>query len=135
MDTSSMGGTMFKKLLKDLKPIGFEAGGSGEEKANAIFAAQALLTKNRYKRLVDGRIIEDEPNYGWIRSTYLPKLASQLSTYRLDDKKLKQDWVSSFYIGCWFVWKQYGEKTNSQKGSYPLSRFRVSVPQTIKLSV
>lgn len=126
MDTSSMGGTIFKKLLRDHKPISFDAGGSGEAKTDALLYAQILLTKNRHRRLVDGRFIEDNPEFGWIRSPYIPKLASQLATYQLDDKKLKQDWVSAFYIGIWQIWKRYGDKEVRQT-SFRLHPFRETI--------
>lgn len=130
MDTSGLGGTIFKKLLKHLKPIAFEAGGSGEEKGNALFYSQILLTKNRKKRIVDGQLVEDNPDFGWIRAPYLSQLGNEMATYQLDDKKLKQDWVSAFYIGCWQIWKRYGDQ-GVRRGSFRYSPFRTRVPSTV----
>lgn len=127
MDTTGLGGAIFKKLLKDLKPEAFEAAGTGNAKPNALFYAQVFMTKNRSRTLVDNRYVEKNPDFGWLRSPYLPKLANQLATYRIDDKKLKQDWVSAFYIGCYKIWKRYGDKEDHPK-SHKLSRFRNTVP-------
>ena len=127
MDTTGLGGAVFKKLLKDIHPISFEAGGSGEDKGKALFYAQIMMTKNRKRIVVDNRYVEENKNFGWIRSYYLPELSSQLATYQLDDKKLKQDWVSAFYIGCFYIWKRYGDKEIAHRQSYRMSPFRVKV--------
>jgi len=134
MDTGALGGTIMKKLLKDVHPLPFDAGGAGDIKANAITYAKILMTKNRRKRQVElGVEVEEVPNFGWIRSYYLPKLANQLATYKIDDKSLKQDWVSAFYIGASYIWKLYGDKPHQTK-SYHMNPFRnkriVTVRQT-----
>jgi len=122
LDGDGMGGTVFKKLLRDLKPHVFNAG--QDEKANALFYTQVFMTKNRKKRIENGEIIEDNPEFGWIHSSYYPDLADQLATYQLDDKKLKQDWVSAFYMGCWQIWKRFGDKPKN-RGSFKLNLFKV----------
>ncbi len=123
MDTSAMGGQMFKKMLKGIKPIGFDAAGTGKDKEDALVFAQILLTKGRRAELVNDEVVERNEDYGWIRSVYLPKLANQLATYQKEDRKLKQDWVMSFVMGCWLIWKRYGDQ-NARKKSYNLSRFK-----------
>lgn len=131
MDTGAMGGTIMKKMMKDLKPIEFDAAG-GDLKTNALMFTQLMLTKNRSKQeLKDGRVLETNPTYGWLRAPYLSKMASQLSTYRTDDAKLKQDWVSALYMGCWYLWKKFGDKTHTQK-SYRFSPFRTPVSSELK---
>lgn len=126
MDTGSMGGKMFKKMLKQLKTHDFEAAGSKNVKGDALMFTQVMLTKDRKKRIgADGKIYEDNPNFGWIRAPYISKLAAQLSTYRIEDAKLKQDWVSALYIGCHYIWKRFGDQVKSQR-SFRFSPFRVA---------
>lgn len=131
MDTTAMGGAMLKKMLKDLKPVSFEAAGEGNKlKTDALMHAQLVMTKFRDRRIdKDGRIEEVNPNYGWIKSPYLPKLATQLATYKIKDKDLKQDWVSAFYMACHFIWKKFGDKTPGHKKTYNIHRFRVRTPK------
>lgn len=133
MDTSAMGGKMFKKMMRDMKPEEFEANGEGGKiKADALMDTQLVLTKNRKKRVeVDGTVYEDNPHYGWLRMPYLPKLASQLATYQKDDAKLKQDWVSALYMACWHIWRKYGDKVTNKK-VFKYSPFRVRGPEVIR---
>lgn len=135
MDTGALGGTIMKKLLKDTKPISFDAGGVGDAKANAITYAKILMTKNRKKRMIEAGVeADEEKNFGWIRSFYLAKLANQLATYKIDDKTLKQDWVSAFYIGASYIWKIFGDKQHQQK-SYHMNPFRKRTTILVKQKI
>lgn len=129
MDTGALGGTIMRKLLKDLKPIRFDKSVDQDIKGKALTYAKILMTKGRKKREVDGEEVDDNPNYGWIRSFYLSKLANQLSVYQLPDEKLKQDWVMAFIMGCYQVWDKFGDKEHRQK-SFSIHRFRTRVPTT-----
>lgn len=121
MDTASLGGTILKKMLKDLRPIPFD--GTGGEKEKALAFTKILLTKNRKKREVAGEEIDENKEFGWIRSFYLPRLATQLATYKVEDSKIRQDWVSAFYIGCYYLYKKFAE-TENRAHSVRLNPFR-----------
>ena len=127
MDTQALGGTIMRKLLKDLKPIKFDKSVDNDIKGKAITYAKILLTKGRQKRVVDAEEVDDNKNFGWIRCYYLSKLANQLSTYVLPDEKIKQDWVMAFIMGCYQVWDKFGDKEHATK-TFTMSRFRQRVP-------
>ena len=57
---------------------------------------------------------------GKLKSYYLPKLEEQLSSYKLDDKKIKQDWVMVLAMLAWYVDKYL--KTTQIK-VFPLKQF------------
>ena len=113
MDTAEMGGTMFKKMMTKLNPIGFGQG----NKPDALFFVQVRLRNNMRKGLTDGG-----PNAtARLKSYYLPKLEEQLSSYKLEDQKLKQDWVMTVAMLCWFLdkYRKAAEvKTFSLKSFY-----------------
>ncbi len=112
MDVSEMGGTIFKKMMKKFKPITFGQG----NKADALTYLLLRLRANVRKKLTkDG---EDDTEK--LKSYYLPKLAKQLSTYKLDDKKLKQDWVMALAMLAWYVEKY---KKRSKMKSFSLTNF------------
>ena len=57
---------------------------------------------------------------GKIKSYYLPKLESQLSVYKLEDRKLKQDWVMVLAMLCWYLDKY---KKITQVKTFSLKNF------------
>ncbi len=128
MDTAAFGGTIMRKLLKHLKPIRFDKSVDTEFKGNAITYAKILLTKGRVKRLVDNEEVDDNPNFGWVRTYYLPELFNQLSTYVLPDDGLKTDWVMAFVMGCYQIWDKFGDKEHAATKTFVMSRFRQRVP-------
>ena len=98
MDVSEMGGVIFKKMMKQFKPITFGQG----NKADALFYLQLRLRNNiRPQKLTSDK----KSAIGKLKSYYLPKLERQLSTYKLDDKKLKQDWVMMLAMLAWYLEK------------------------------
>lgn len=124
MDTASMGGVMFKKMLKDIRPVEFNAQvDGGKVKSQALSYMILSLTRGRKVVTLGDEVQETNPNWGLIRSYYLPKLEDQLAIYRADDEKLKQDWVSAFYIGNWYLYKRYF-KNPEKKKSFELNLFR-----------
>jgi len=112
MDTTEMGGIIFKKMLERCKPISFGQG----NKPDALFYLQVRLRNNIRKDLTNS----EKSAMGKLRSYYLPKLEEQLSSYKLDDKKIKQDWVMVLAMLCWYVDKY---KTITQVKVYPLTKF------------
>ncbi len=95
MDAYSMGGAIFKKMLSRLNPIPFP----GDGKADALMALQILLRNNLKKGLTKGDAMKDNT----LKSYYLPKLQEQLSTYKIEDKKIKQDWVMVLAMLAWYL--------------------------------
>lgn len=129
MDTASMGGTIMRRMLKRLKITRFDNTQGVDIKENALVYAKIVLTKNRKKIEMGENVIETNPDYGWVRSFYLPKLANQMATYKTDDRKLKQDWVMTFIQGCWYLWKKFGDHGTGQKKSVAMNRFRTRAPK------
>ena len=112
MDATEMGGTIFKKMLVKLKPISFGQG----NKPDALFFVQMRLRNNIRKELTNS----EKSAIGKIKSYYLPKLESQLSVYKLEDRKLKQDWVMVLAMLCWYLDKY---KKITQVKTFSLKNF------------
>jgi len=113
MDVTEMGGTIFKKMMTKLKPIAFGQG----NKPDALFYLQMRLRNNlRKKNLTD----LEKNAMATLKSYYLSKLEEQLSSYKMDDKKIKQDWVMVLAMLAWYLDKY---KKISQVKSYPLKNF------------
>lgn len=113
MDATEMGGTIFKKMMIKMKPISFGQG----NKPNALFYLQLRLRNNfRRKSLTDS----EKNAIDTLKSYYLPKLEGQLSSYKLEDKKIKQDWVIVLAMLAWYIDKF---KKASQIKSYSLRNF------------
>lgn len=114
MDSTEMGGVIFKKMLKQFSPIAFGQGC----KPDALVYLQMMLRNNvrRYKTLTTVQ----ESATGKLKSYYLPKLEKQLSSYKIEDKKIKQDWVMTLSMLAWYINKY--RKANKVK-SFNLNKF------------
>lgn len=112
MCATEMGGTIFKKMMKQFKPISFGQG----NKPDALFFLQLRLRANIRNNLTKDK----KPATGSLKSYYLPKLERQLSTYKLDDKKIKQDWVMVLAMLAWYLDKF--KKANQTK-TFNLNKF------------
>jgi len=113
MDVASMGGAIFRKRMRKMQPLSFPT----DQKGVAIAYAKMRLRNNLRENLLTQK---DESGNGRIRSYYLHKLESQLASYRIDDKKLKQDWVMAFVQLCWYL-EEY--RTKKKISVYPLRYF------------
>ena len=105
LDTADMGGVMFKKMLSGRKPISY----GKENKPDALVAMQMRLRNNIRKDLTN----DQKYAMGKIKCYYIPKLEAQLSNYKLDDQKIKQDWVMAFSQICWFLNKYRSSQHNT----------------------
>jgi hypothetical protein len=112
MDTNSMGGTVMRKQLKALFPISFDS--HGEQKIEALSYLQLALTKGRDYSIINGEATEKNPNYGYIRSLYLPRLEEQLGNYQQKDDKIEQDWVVALYQGIYLLWKELARRVSGR---------------------
>ena len=99
MDATEMGGTIFKKMMRQFKPIAFGQG----NKPDALVFLQLMLRNNiRGKKDLTSA---GKSATGKLKSYHLPKLERQLSSYKLDDRKIKQDWVMVLAMLAWYVEK------------------------------
>lgn len=119
MDTNSLGGVVFKKMLADIRPKKFDS--HGTEKADALSNLKLVLTFGRKRDTINGEIVDKNPDYGLIRSYYLPKLGEQLAQYQLKDDKLQTDWVSALYQGAHILWKRYKNQLQGKRQNYSLT--------------
>jgi hypothetical protein len=114
MDASEMGGTIFKKMLSKSHPIVF----GQQNKPDSLTYLKMRLQNN-----VRGGLTKELNNdIGRIKSYYLPKLETQLGTYKLDDKKIKQDWVMALSMFAWYMEKY---RKQIQAKTYPLNLYNI----------
>lgn len=114
MDAAEMGGVIFKKMMRQFKPISFGQG----NKPDALFFLQLRLRSNIREKA--GLTSGEKPVTGRLKSYYLPKLEKQLSSYKLDDKKIKQDWVMMLAMLAWYVEKY---KKASKTKTFNINKF------------
>jgi hypothetical protein len=107
MDTNALGGQVIKKLLRDMGVKTYDFDAHGGDKGEAIIQTQLVLMDSRKSRIVDDKVIEDNPNYGGVRSYYIKELEEELSDYEIDDKHLTQDFVVALYQALWWLRKKY----------------------------
>jgi len=125
MDATEMGGTIFKKMMRQFKPIAFGQG----NKPDALVFLQIMLRNNiRSAKKLEDKVVDADTGLTSItksitnklKSYYLPKLERQLSSYKLDDRKIKQDWVMMLAMLAWYVAKY--RKANQTK-TFNLNKF------------
>jgi len=123
MDAGALGGVVIKKMLIQLSPKGFDT-----EKDEALFILRREMSAGRssHESEVDGAIIEENLDYGNIRSYYIDELNTQLGNYHLEDKKLEQDFVMCLMMGVSFIIKKT-PKGNKVMELNPLSSYNNSV--------
>lgn len=114
MDAAEMGGVIFKKMMKQFKPISF---GQGNKPDALVFLQLKLRSNVREKQRLTS---VEKSDTGKLKSYYLPKLERQLSTYKLDDRKIKQDWVMMLAMFAWYIEKH--KKANKIK-TFNLNKF------------
>jgi len=107
-DSSSMGGVIIKKMLKEMHVqhlYDFTIARSPKDEM-LFLLARALTYGRKTETTSDGRVKELCPEFGKIRSYYIPELEEQLSNYRMEDKKLEQDEVMSLGMAIWYCEKK-----------------------------
>lgn len=128
-DASSMGGVLIKKMLKEMEMhdvIDFDA--SGGNKMDMLFTLQLVLSEGRRVIIdVESKVTDQNPNFGKLRSYYIPELEEQLGNYQYNpdkgvtDKKLEQDDVMSLGMNLWFLEKKLFKNTVKNIGFNPLA--------------
>ena len=105
MDTAEMGGVIFKKMLSHVKPISY----GKENKTDALLFLQIRLRNNLKPNYTDEqkKLLTNERinSIGKLKGYYIAKLEAQLSNYKLDDQKIKQDWVMALSQLAWYCSK------------------------------
>jgi len=104
MDVNALGGVVMKKLLRDIKPMGFDS--HSGQKPEALSYLQLVLTNYRKHAVIEQKGIPKEKGEDLLKSYYLSILEEQLASYQEDDKAIKQDWVCALYMPIWWLWKQ-----------------------------
>jgi len=113
-DSSSMGGVMIKKMLREMKTQHlhdfFTSNGSKDELL--FLLVRAITFAREPKAGKEGEILELNPLYGKLESPVIAKLEEQMGMYRVEDTKLEQDEVMSLGLGIWWLEKKFaGQKT------------------------
>jgi len=114
-DTSAMGGVMIKKMLAELEMrdvIDFSS--CGGEKSEMLFLLNVVMSEGRKVEYgSENEVIDKNPNFGRLRSYYIPELEEQLGNYQYNpdkgvtDKKIEQDDVMCLGMGIWWLEKKY----------------------------
>ena len=110
-DSSSMGGVIIKKMLREMEMhnvVDFTS--SGGDKSDMLFCMIVVMSAGR-KAEVDqeGRVTEKNPDFGRLRSRYIPELEEQLGNYQynpekgVSDKRIEQDDVMCLGMALWYL--------------------------------
>ncbi|MBI4091728.1 MAG: hypothetical protein HY427_00780 [Candidatus Levybacteria bacterium] len=123
-DAQGLGGIVIKKLLTLLNPKSFEI-----EKDEALFILKNAMAKGRdyIESDVDGAIIEQNPDYGIIRSYYIEELSEQAGNYHIEDKKLTTDFVMTLMMGVSYIIKKFGSIPSKKVNFNPMAGYEASI--------
>lgn len=126
MDDKALGGVVIRKMLSSLNPKGFQI-----QKDEALMLTKQEMGKGRkfVECETDGSIIEQNPDYGGIRSYFIEELANQLGMYHVEDKRLTQDFVMVLMMGVSYIARKF---VRAAKGAAlnPLAGFEASIRRT-----
>jgi hypothetical protein len=127
-DSSSMGGVMIKKMLMEMgmpEVIDFSATG---DKADMLFCLIVTMSEGRRSKIdEEGKIVEENPNFGRLRSYYIPELEEQMGNYQYNpdkgvtDKKLEQDDVMCLGMAIWWLERKYMKSNVKSLSFNPLA--------------
>lgn len=111
-DSTSMGGTIISKMLRSMGMRKLHDFGMYKSpKEEMLFMLYRAMNRGRVQETSgDGKILEKASSFGKIRSPIIPKLESQFSSYKMKDKKLKQDEIMSLGMGIWFCERKYAKE-------------------------
>lgn len=127
-DSSSMGGVMIKKMLNEMNMHNIvDFSGSGD-KSDMLFCMIVVMSEGRRAELdKDGKVIEKNPNFGRLRSFYIPELEEQLGNYQYNpekgvtDKRIEQDDVMCLGMALWWLERKYNKSIVKQIKFNPLA--------------
>lgn len=128
-DASSMGGVMIKKMLAEMNMTDIADFSASGDKSDMLFCLIVAMSEGRKARVTEeGRVIEENPNFGRLRSYHIPELEEQLGNYQynpekgVSDKKLEQDDVMCLGMGIWWLERKYMKSAVKQVGFNPLAQ-------------
>lgn len=127
-DSSSMGGVMIRKMLMEMgmaEIIDFSASG---DKSDMLFCLIVTMSEGRNMRMdEEGKIFEQNPNFGRLRCYYIPELEEQMGNYQYNpdkgvtDKRLEQDDVMCLGMAIWWLERRYNKSVVKQINFNPLA--------------
>lgn len=127
-DSSSMGGVMIKKMLMEMgmpEVIDFSATG---DKADMLFCLIVTMSEGRRAKIdSEGKVIEENPDFGRLRGYYIPELEEQMGNYQynpdkgITDKRLEQDDVMCLGMAIWWLERKYMKSSAKSLSFNPLA--------------
>lgn len=110
-DASSMGGVIIKKMLREMDMhniVDFTA--SGGQKTDMLFIMLTVMSAFRQAEVdPEGKVTEKNPDFGRLRSYYIPELEEQMGNYQynpdkgVSDKRIEQDEVMCLGMALWYL--------------------------------
>ena len=117
-DASSMGGVIIKKMLREMemgKIVDFTS--AGGQKMDMLFYMINVMSAGRKPEFdAEGKVKELNPDFGRLRSYYIPELEEQLGNYQynpdkgVSDKRIEQDDVMALGMAIWWLERKFMKK-------------------------
>lgn len=127
-DSSSMGGVMIAKMLKEMDMSNINDFSATGDKSDMLFCMIVVMSANRKTEIdTEGKIKELNPNFGRLRSYYIAELEEQMGNYQYNpdkgvtDKKIEQDDVMCLGMGLWWLERKLNKSTVQQMSFNPLA--------------
>lgn len=127
-DSSSMGGVMIRKMLQEMGMTDVFDFSTTGDKADMLFCLIVVLSENRRSEVgEEGKIIEKNPDFGRLRSFYIPELEEQMGNYQYNpekgvtDKRLEQDDVMCLGMAIWWLERKYMKSNVKSVNFNPLA--------------
>lgn len=127
-DSSSMGGVMIKKMLTEMNMQNINDFSASGDKSDMLFCLIVVLSSGRRTEMdPEGKIKELNPNFGRLRSYYVPELEEQMGNYQYNpdkgvtDKRIEQDDVMALGMGLWWLERKYMKSSVKQMMFNPLA--------------
>ncbi len=127
-DASSMGGVIIKKMLQEMQMgtiVDFSASG---DKMDMLFVLISVMSANRKTKMdAEGKVIDENPDFGRLRSYHIPVLEDQLGNYQynpekgVSDKRLEQDHVMALGMAVWYIERKLLRKSFKDMKFNPLA--------------
>lgn len=126
-DASSMGGVIIKKMLREMNiPKVYDY--ASDNKLDMLFVMLSAMSENRQAEMdAEGKVADLNPDFGRIRSYYIPQLEEQMGNYQynpekgVSDKRLEQDDVMALGMGIWYLDRKFLRTAPKQVEFNPLA--------------
>jgi len=127
-DSSSMGGVMIAKMLKEMDMSNINDFSASGDKSDMLFCLIVVMSSSRKTEMdSEGKIKELNPNFGRLRSFYIAELEEQMGNYQynpdkgVSDKRIEQDDVMCLGMGIWWLERKHNKSTAKQMSFNPLA--------------